>query len=126
MTPYIFPGLSPKISKMIHPQPFINPEAMPLFNSIMNSIKENGGINLTIDYLMLENPKVYGWNQAQIRARIRSRTNINDSKGTAVERWNAVELSILLANPDLTAGQLAFKIKRSKNAIRDMRRRIRL
>lgn len=99
---------------------------MPLFNSIMNSIKENGGINLTIDYLMLENPKVYGWNQAQIRARIRSRTNINDSKGTAVERWNAVELSILLANPDLTAGQLAFKIKRSKNAIRDMRRRIRL
>lgn len=112
---------------MIHPQPFVLAAAQPLYENIMKQIENNGGINLTIDYLQLENPKIYGWNQSEIRARIRSRVRVQDSNGTNRIRWTREELTILLANPLLTSGQLSKRYlkRRSASAIREMRQKIR-
>lgn len=126
-SPYIYPGLSKIIREMIHPQPFVLAAAQPLFENIMKQIEKNGGVNLTIDYLHLENPKIYGWNQSEIRARIRSRLKIQDSNGTKRVKWTTDELTILLANPFLTSGHLSKRYlkRRSASAIREMRQKIR-
>lgn len=125
MSPYIFPGLAKIIRNMINPQPFVLDKAQPLYNNIMKTIEKNGGVNMTLDHLLVENPKIYGWRITEINQRIRRRVNVNESKATIRKRWSMGELKILLSNPNLTANQLTRKIKRSAHSIREMRQKIR-
>lgn len=125
MSPYIFPGLSKIIRQMINPQPFVLDKAQPLYNNIMKTIEKNGGVNMTLDHILAENPKIYGWRITEINQRIRRRVSINESTATLKRRWSADELNILLSNRYLNATQLTRKLKRSVNSIRYMRNLLR-
>lgn len=121
MTAYIYPGIPNVLRKMMINPPYVHPNAMILYHEIMKDIEKLGGRKLVLDYILLENPKEFGWKEREIKARIRSRININQSKGIIRRGWKHSEILILLKHPDYEAKEFKLLLNRTVHAINRMR-----
>lgn len=124
MSPFIFPGLPKVIQRIEKHGPYLESGAKPLYEAVMSEIDKLGGIKLTLDYILLENPKTFGFKEREIKARIRSRINTNESKGSARKTYQPKEIIIALNNKHLTANELGQILNRSQHSVNALRRKL--
>lgn len=125
MTIYIYPGLSKMMRQIAKPAPFVEPAAMDLYKNIMKDIDKLGGRKITLDYILLENPKQFGWRERELKSRINSRINVNESRGYTRKVWRTEEILIIINNPHLESQELIKLLNRSVYSIRGMRSKLR-
>lgn len=122
---YTYPILTKSAQEAAH-QPYVHPDAAPLYATLNEEIAKHGSRKLAVEWLLLESQEIFGFRETEIKTRIRNYQHAINKRSTIKSPflWSPHEVKILLENKNKTARQISQILNRTIWAILFKRQKI--